>query len=31
VAVTPVRAVLHRVAGAPAELPSCVTVVDRRA
>lgn len=29
-AVAPVRAVLHRVAGAPAELPSCVTVVDRR-
>jgi hypothetical protein len=28
--VVPVRAVLHRLAGAPADLPSCVTVVDRR-
>lgn len=31
VAVAPVRAVLHRVAGVPADLPSCITVVDRRA
>ena len=30
IAVTPVRAVLHRVADAPGDGPSCVTVVDRR-
>lgn len=30
VAVQPVRAVLHRVAGAPSDLASCITVVDRR-
>ena len=29
-AVAPVRAVLHRIAGAPEENPSCVTVLDRR-
>lgn len=28
--VDPVRAVLHRIAGAPADLPSCVTILDRR-
>ena len=30
IAVTPVRAVLHRVADAPGDGPTCVTVVDRR-
>ncbi|HEX2849518.1 MAG TPA: pyridoxamine 5'-phosphate oxidase family protein [Acidimicrobiales bacterium] len=29
--VEPTRAVLHRIAGAPTDLPSCVTVLDRRA
>jgi hypothetical protein len=29
--VSPVRAVLHRLSGAPTDLPSCVTVLDRRA
>lgn len=28
--VAPVRAVLHRLANAPADLPSCITVLDRR-
>ncbi len=31
IVVEPARAVLHRVAQAPADLPSCVTVLDRRA
>lgn len=30
IVVKPVRAVLHRLAHADAELPSCVTVLDRR-
>ena len=30
ISVAPVRAVLHRVAGAPEEKPSCVTVLDQR-
>ena len=30
-AVEPVRGVLHRIAGAPDDNPSCVTVLDRRA
>lgn len=30
VAIDPTRAVLHRVAGAPDSVPSCVTVLDRR-
>ena len=30
VVVEPTRAVLHRLAGAASELPSCVTVLDRR-
>lgn len=31
VLVEPLRAVLHRVASAPDDVPSCVTVLDRRA
>lgn len=30
IAVTPVRAVLHRVADAPGDGPTCITIVDRR-